>query len=119
MITRVDHLEICVRDIDAVADLFKKLGFVEIRRTKHHGEAVELSLPGEDQVVFEFHTGKDEETVGLNHIAFKVDNLEEAVAEFEARGVEFSTPIATSRATGRSTCNFRDAAHLRYQLTSY
>ncbi|MCW5852439.1 MAG: VOC family protein [Anaerolineae bacterium] len=119
MITRVDHLEICVGDIDAVAELFKKLGFVEIRRTKHHGEAVELSLPGEDQLVFEFHTGKDEEVVGVNHIAFKVDNLEEAVAEFEARGVKFSTPIATSKATGRSTCNFRDAAHLRYQLTSY
>jgi glyoxylase I family protein len=119
MITRIDHLEICVADIDAVAEFYKKLGFIEIRRTTHHGQAVELALPGENQVVFEFHTGKEEEVPGLNHIAFYVDNMEESVAEFEAKGIKFITPISTAKSTGRTTCNFRDPTHQRHQLTSY
>lgn len=119
MITGIDHIEICVADIDATAEFFKKLGFVEIRRTKHHGDAVELSLPGENQTVFEFHTGKEEEVPGLNHIAFRVDDVEAAVAELEEKGVKFITSVITAKSTGRKVANFRDPNYTRYQITTH
>jgi glyoxylase I family protein len=119
MIIAVDHVEICVPDIDAIAEFYKKLGFIEVRRTKHHGDAVELKLPGENQMIFEFHTGKEEEVPGLNHFGFRVDNIEAAYADAKAKGIEFITPIATAKSTGRSTVNFRDPAYMRHQLTSH
>ena len=118
MITGIDHLEICVADIDAVAEFYKKLGFEEVRRTKHHGDAVELRIPG-TKTIFEFHTGKEEEVPGLNHIAFRVDDIEAAVAELQDKGVTFITPISTAKSTGRSTANFRDPTYQRHQLTSH
>jgi glyoxylase I family protein len=119
IITAVDHVEICVRDVDAVAEFYKKLGFIEIRRTTHHGGAVELKLPGDNQMVFEFHNAKDyEETPGLNHFGFRVDNIEQAVADAKAQGIEFITDIMTAKSTGRKVANFRDPSYMRNQLTT-
>ncbi|CAG0955394.1 partial methylmalonyl-CoA/ethylmalonyl-CoA epimerase, partial [Anaerolineae bacterium] len=89
MITRVDHIEMVVPDIDIVAEFFKKLGFEEVRRTAHHGSAVEMRLPGQDQVLFEFHTGHATEVPGINHIAFKVEDCQATVAELKAKGIKF------------------------------
>ena len=47
-------------------------------RTAHHGGSAELKLPGENQPVLEIHSATGEESTGINHIAFKVANAQEA-----------------------------------------
>ena len=47
-------------------------------RTAHHGGLAELKLPGENQPVLEIHNATGEEFIGINHIAFKVANAQEA-----------------------------------------
>ena len=117
MITGLDHLEFCVGNIDEVAEFFKKMGFTEVGRTDHHGGAVELMMPGEQKILFEFHYGKDTEAPGLNHIAFKVDNMEETYRAFSEKGIKFVAPPKHSANRNCSMCNTRDPAHMRYQFT--
>jgi glyoxylase I family protein len=117
MLLGIDHIEMVVPDIDIVAEFFKKLGFEEVRRTEHHGSAVEMRLPGENQTLWEFHTGKSIEVPGINHIAFRVDNIEATVAELQARGIRFDGSIKRAAGSGRVTANLRDPNYHRLQLT--
>ncbi len=117
MVVGLDHLEFCVGNIDEVADFFKKLGFTEVGRTDHHGGAIELMSPGEQGILFEFHYGKDTEAPGLNHIAFKVDDMEQTYQELTAKGVQFAAPPKQSKNRGCSMANTRDPAHMRVQFT--
>jgi catechol 2,3-dioxygenase-like lactoylglutathione lyase family enzyme len=118
MIRGIDHIEICVRDIDEVAEFYKKFGMEEVRRTEHHGKTVEMRIPG-TKTIFEFHTGKYEELPGINHIAFRVDDVDTEVEELKEKGVEFHTDIILSKGSGRKVCNFRDPMYFRYQITSH
>ncbi|OLO28119.1 hypothetical protein BTR23_18615 [Alkalihalophilus pseudofirmus] len=117
MIKGIDHIEICVGEIDKMADFFKKLGFTEVRRTDHHGGAVEMLMPGEQGIIFEFHVGKAVEAPGINHIAFKVDDIDETYSNLQAVGVEFIAPPKKSSNRGTSMLNLRDPYHMRYQFT--
>lgn len=117
MIKGIDHIEICVKDLDAAADFFTKMGFAEIGRTNHHGGAVELRVPGEQNILIEFHRGLPTETPGLNHIAFLVDDMQTTGAELTGKGIEFDAPPKTSLNRGCQMASLRDPAHMRYQLT--
>ena len=75
MLTAIDHIEIIVRDLDAYVEYLQKMGFELITRTSHHGDSAELKLPGEGQTIFELHQVGGEEVIGINHIAFRTDNV--------------------------------------------
>ena len=119
MLKRVDHIEIVVQDLDAMAGFFQSMGFEVIRRTEHHGGAVELKLPGPDQVIFELHTLEAEENPGINHIAFLVEDSPGTVAALRARGIEIDQEPFYFPATGRTLTNFRDPQGFRVQFTEY
>ena len=95
---------------------FEKLGFKVLTRTSHHGASAELQLPGENQPIFEIHQVGGEENVGVNHIAFKVDNAQETYAELQAKGVKNMRTPNYVPATGRTTVNLRDPDGFRMQL---
>jgi catechol 2,3-dioxygenase-like lactoylglutathione lyase family enzyme len=116
MITGIDHIEIVVKDIDAMATFFTRLGFTEIRRTDHHGKAVELQVPGAEGIVIEFHTGYPTETPGINHIAFRVDDTVETATQFRELGVDINEPKVAEN-SGRAIASFRDPMHMRWQLS--
>lgn len=116
MIIGVDHLEFVVADIDAVAEFFVKLGFTEVRRTEHHGEAVEIRVPGPEGIILEFHTGLSTEPPGLNHIAFRVDNTQATVEQFAAAGIVIPDAKIADK-SGRSISSFRDPSYNRWQLS--
>lgn len=116
MIVGIDHIEIVVRDIDEMAELFGKIGFEEIRRTDHHGKAVEMRVPGPDGIVIEFHTGHATEPPGLNHIAFRVDDAAETVAQMRSVGVELAD-AHIAKNSGRLISTFRDPMHMRWQIS--
>src|SRR5919109_4055737 len=84
MIRGIDHIELIVRHLDESVEFFQKLGFKLLTRTSHHGASAELQLPGEDQLIFEIHQVGGEENIGINHIAFKVDNAQAAYDELRA-----------------------------------
>jgi catechol 2,3-dioxygenase-like lactoylglutathione lyase family enzyme len=116
MIRGIDHIELIVRDVEEFVTFFQKLGFQLLTRTSHHGASAELQLPGANQPIFEIHQVSGEENIGVNHIAFKVDNAQEAYAELQGKGVTSLRSPNFVAATGRTTVNFRDPDGWRLQL---
>jgi len=116
MIGEIDHVEIEASDAEEMADFFRTLGYEEHRRTEHHGQSVEMRPADGAGPLFELHTASGEEVPGINHIAFKVDDVEAVAAELEAAGVDdFVEPYYVEK-TGRTICNFRDPDGRRFQL---
>jgi len=115
VITGIDHIEFVVKDIDEMSQFFSKLGLKEIRRTSHHGSAVEMLVPGSEGTIIEFHTGKPTEPPGINHIAFRVDSCESTADDLISQGVTLDNPPRTG-ASGRTTTTLRDPMYQRWQL---
>ena len=116
MIRGIDHIELIVRDVEEFVAFFQTLGFKLLTRTSHHGASAELQLPGPNQPIFEIHQVSGEENIGVNHIAFKVDNAQEAYAALQSNGLRSLRPPNFVAATGRTTVNFRDPDGWRLQL---
>jgi catechol 2,3-dioxygenase-like lactoylglutathione lyase family enzyme len=116
MIRGIDHIELIVRDVEEFVAFFEKMGFKVLTRTSHHGASAELQLPGDNQPIFEIHQVGGEENIGVNHIAFKVDNAQGAYAELHGKGVKNMRTPNYVAATGRTTVNFRDPDGWRMQL---
>lgn len=116
MIRGIDHIELIVRDVEEFIAFFQKMGFKVLTRTSHHGASAELQLPGDNQPIFEIHQVGGEENIGVNHIAFKVDNAQESYEELQGKGVKTLRAPNYVKATGRMTVNFRDPDGWRMQL---
>ena len=115
MIRGIDHIELIVRDFTEYVAFMKALGFEELTRTSHHGESVELRMPGENQPIFEIHQATGEEVIGVNHIAFRVDDAQAAHQRLKATNVRCNEPNFVE-STGRTTVNLRDPDGWRMQL---
>jgi catechol 2,3-dioxygenase-like lactoylglutathione lyase family enzyme len=116
MVRGIDHIELIVRDVDEFVAFFEKMGFKLLTRTSHHGVSVEMQLPGENQPIFEIHQVGREENIGVNHIAFKVDNAQETYNDLLGKGVKTMREPNYVVATGRTTVNLRDPDGWRMQL---
>ncbi|MBI3978053.1 MAG: VOC family protein [Chloroflexi bacterium] len=116
MLTRIDHIDMNVRDLDAHVRFLEQLGFVVIARTAHRGRSVELKLPGEHQVVFELHEAPPDEEPALRHIAFAVDNLDATHAALAAAGITFERALYVEPTTGRYLSNALDPSGGKLQL---
>ena len=115
MIKGIDHIELIVRDFDEYVAFMKALGCEELLRTSHHGESVELRMPGENQPIFEVHQASGEEVIGVNHIAFRVDNVHAAHQTLKTAAISCNEPNFVE-STGRTTVNLRDPDGWRMQL---
>lgn len=116
MIGEIDHVEIEASDAEEMAEFFEKLGYEEVRRTEHHGLSVELAPGDGDGPLFEIHTVSGEEVPGINHIAFRVGDVEAAYEDLEAADVDDLVEPYYVEKTGRTICNFRDPDGRRFQL---
>lgn len=116
MIRGIDHIELIVRNLDETVDFFQKLGFALLTRTSHHGGSAEVQLPGPNQPIFEIHQVSGEENIGINHIAFRVDNAQQAYETLKGKGINMPRTPNFVPATGRTTVNFRDPDGWRLQL---
>jgi len=115
MIRGIDHIELIDRDFTEYVEFMKTLGFEELTRTTHHGESVELRMPGENQPIFEIHQATGEEVIGVNHIAFRVDNARAAHDTLKTTNISCNEPNFVE-STGRTTINLRDPDGWRMQL---
>jgi lactoylglutathione lyase len=116
MIRRIDHIELVVKDLDKSVGFFKELGFREIRRTSHHGTSVELAIPGEGQPVWELHRVTGDEVIGINHIGFHVDDVNQEYQRLKDGGIELQGEPHLIESTGRILLDFRDPTGFRYHL---
>lgn len=98
MLKKIDHLGVAVKDLDAVRRFYTEMlgltcegeevvpeqkvrvAFLPIGETNI--ELLESTEP--DGPVAKFIEAKGE---GIQHVAFRVDNIEEALAELKAKGV--------------------------------
>lgn len=114
----VDHLAFRVTNVDKVADLFKQLGYVEVRRTDHHGGAVELENPAQPGLVLEFTTLRADrnQVPGFDHCGLHLDSkevLDQLLAgDFPAKDAPKKVPE-----TGRWTSNWYDNDGIKWQFT--
>lgn len=115
MLTRVDHIDIRVPDVEATVAYLKTLGLIEKRRTGEPRLSVEMQLPGENQVVFELRREEEGKT-GLQHIAFHIDSPE-TPEQLKAEGIVFRNQNHFIKDTGRTVSNMVDPNGLTWQLT--
>lgn len=116
MITQIDHIEIIVRDAKEFVEFYQKLGFKLLTWTDHHGGSAELQLPGPNQPIIEVHSVLDEENIGVNHIAFRCDDVVETYKELSEKGIKFNSEPYRNRHTGRANVRLRDPDGWRLQL---
>ena len=115
VVTHLDHIELIVNDLDGFIRMFEAMGYVETSRSDHHGLSVEFQIPGVDQPIFELHQVSGEEVVGVNHIAWRVDDIAVAANELRSKGVEVDVPHLVE-GTGRTITNGRDPDGWRIQF---
>ncbi len=123
MFVGLDHLDIAVENPEAMADFLISLGFVELRRIASRGGTIELRFPGgEDQPFIELRPTKNPkgETIpaGLRHMALRAENLEQAYADLEAKGYQFTSPPRAVETSGRTLTSLIDPEGGRLQLVS-
>lgn len=116
MITRVDHIDIRVKEFDKIVELFENMGLSAIRNMPERN-SVEMALPGANQVVFEIHRVCEGDSTGIHHIAFKSEGDGDDVALLKSKGITFKGEKKLIVHTGRTVSSFTDENHLTWQLT--
>lgn len=116
MLRSVDHIELVVRALKESVAFYGALGFSLTRETDHHGVSVEMKLPGPGGLVLEMHEPGMEENIGINHVAYLVDDIEAAVARLVESGARLERGPVTAKHTGRRLANFRDPDGWRFQI---
>jgi lactoylglutathione lyase len=100
-----DHLHLVSRDPKATARYYQKMFDAKIIESIEPDGKPRIDLNMNGLVIFIFPVGPEENLpagpsgryVGLDHFGFRVDNLDETVAELKQRGVEFAVEPFTRR----------------------
>jgi methylmalonyl-CoA/ethylmalonyl-CoA epimerase len=116
VLTRVDHIDLKVPDLDVALDFFTTMGFVEVRRTPARG-SVEVALPGERQVIFELREDPTLDRFVMDHIAFGSTDQAADAAALTAAGRPFSRTNTFIPVTGKTISDFTDPYGSRWQLS--
>ena len=123
----IHHVAIIVSDIEAVKDFYvKKLGFEVIRenyREQRNDWKLDLRIgDGAEAIELEIFAELNPpkrvtrpEACGLRHLAFRVEDIEEAVAELEKCGIECG-PIRYDEYTQNRMTFFFDPDGLPLEL---
>ena len=120
----VHHVAIICSDYERSKQFYVDiLGFSIVRetfRSSRHSYKLDLQIPGGSQIeLFSFPNPPPRpsrpEACGLRHLAFAVNNLDKAVAELNAQGIETET-IRFDQLTNRRFTFFRDPDDLPLEL---
>ena len=121
---RVHHVAVIVSDYDRSKDFYVRvLGLTpvgEVYRDERDSYKLDLAVNGEYQIeLFSFPdpAGRPNypEAVGLRHLAFEVDSVEETISHLETNGVEVE-PIRVDPVTGKKYTFFKDPDGLPIEI---
>ncbi|EGP4998015.1 VOC family protein [Enterococcus faecium] len=121
--TTIHHVAIIVSDYQKSRDFYvNKLGFEVIRenyRKERDDYKLDLKLGSAELEIFGIANAPQRpnypEACGLRHLAFKVDDIEETIAELQSLGIE-SEPIREDTFTGKKMTFFFDPDGLPLEL---
>ena len=114
----IDHIEINVDDMFAMAEFFKKVGFVETRRTEHTDGSIELRFPGgPDAPILELNQST-KEPKGFQHLALRAKDIDVAYAEMVKRGFKLLRPLGPPTSSGRRMFNLEDPQGKKLQVST-
>lgn len=143
MIERIDHLAIVVTDLNKTKCFFELLGFEETIRSGLDaaflqavtgiegaaGSFVGMKHPCSDFVVellkFDSPMTKVDSgipmanAIGMRHLAFAVDDIDEMVAKLKGFGVDFISPVQTWEKTGKRLIYFYGPDGILMELAQY
>ena len=96
----IDHVSLNVKDIKASVEFYGKvLGFRQLETVPFDGfSLVYFEIPGGGRLeLFDYggknpKTERDETEAGLRHLAFAVDDVDEAERRLRAQGVKITLP---------------------------
>lgn len=117
MLTRIDHIDLKVPDLEAMVSFLSDVGMVVVRRTDPERGTVEMALPGEGQVIIELREDRALAQTTLNHIAFASSGLDDDVDALDAAGVLIRKRATFIPHSGRTVANISDPAGVAWQLT--
>jgi glyoxylase I family protein len=123
-LNRVHHIAIICSDYQKSKHFYSEvLGFkilLEVYREERQSYKLDLEVGNQYQIeLFSFPEpparASRPEAVGLRHLAFEVDNVEEAVENLQANGV-ITEPIRIDEFTGKRFTFFADPDGLPLEL---
>ena len=123
MLNKAHHIAIICSDYHRSREFYvEKLGFSVIREVWREEQKDYLTMLQNGDVVLELFTKAEAparltqpEALGLRHLAFHVENVEEAAAWLNARGIE-TEPIRSDPINGGQFTFFRDPDGLPLEL---
>ena len=143
MIKQIDHLAIVVTDLERSSKFFEILGFQETVRSTLDAAFLE-SVTGIKGAAGSFVGMKHETSqlviellhfsspnplpdpdcgypgrIGFRHLAFSVQDIEDAVARLKEFGVRFLSPIRTWEKTGKRLVYFHGPDGILMELAQY
>jgi catechol 2,3-dioxygenase-like lactoylglutathione lyase family enzyme len=143
MIKKIDHINVVVSDLESASDFFSRLGFSVEHRGELEGEwisvivnlqgvrasYVQLSLKGSrvKLELIQYHhpespagTGTHPPNkIGIRHIAFEVEDIEEMVASLNGEGAHFWSDVQTYPETGKKLVYFHGPDNIILELAEY
>jgi len=142
MITRIDHLNIVVSDLEKAKEFFLLLGCTEgisseldtgfltkltgIRcaggrfvALHHPGSNLSIELLKFDDAAAADETIGQANRIGLRHLAFAVSDIEAEVQRLRSHGVEFVGEIQTWEKTGKRLVYFRGPDGILLEFAQY
>ena len=123
MLHKTHHIAIICSDRDKALEFYmNKLGFAMIREVERPQQGDILIMLQQGETVLELFIRADApqrvddpEALGLRHLAFHVENMDEAVAWLNSRGVE-TEPVRNDTINGGRFTFFRDPDGLPLEL---
>lgn len=97
MILRAEHVGIHVSDLERSLQFYSDIFGFKLRRRAKVADTVELAFlahPGQPDFEIELIAGPvmEHDEGKVNHLAFRVSNIEATVNELREKGVQFDTP---------------------------
>ena len=139
----IDHVNIVVKNLDVVVGFFVSLGFRVMDRSRLTGEwiskivglqgvdaeYVKLSLPG-DRISLELIQYKNPpptgisnpgkaNTQGIRHLAFRVTDIESAVAALKAKGIVPMSAVQEYAPGNKRLVYFKGPEEILLELAQY
>lgn len=123
-INRIHHVAIICSDYHRSKDFYvNKLGFTTVNETfRADRNSYKLDLAVGDTYQIELFSFPDSpkrlsypEATGLRHLAFEVDDIEEAVSELTEKGIELEV-IRVDEVTGKKFTFFKDPDDLPLEI---
>ena len=96
---KLDHIGIAVRSIDDTLAIYERLMPVQEKRTEVASQKAKVALVPVGEITLELLEPTSEDSAigkfiaergeGLHHIAFEVDDIEAAMADYRTKGFRF------------------------------